>query len=176
MTDPTEALHLWHDFYTLVGTAAATLIGVMFVVASIMAVFSERRSQAGVQAFYTPTVVHFTTVLLLCLAVSVPAVGGATLGWLLLAIGAGGAGYAAIVWRRMGRHGFTATIDWADRIWYALSPIAGHLLAVVAALMLLTGHAWGLAVLAVATVALLAAGIRNAWDIAVWMVTRVGRQ
>jgi hypothetical protein len=175
MNDPTEALHLWHDFYTLVGTAAATLIGVMFVVVSIMAAFAER-SQKGIQAFFTPTVVHFTTVLLLCLAVSVPAVGAATLGWLLLAIGAGGTGYAAFVWLRMGRYGITAMIDWADRIWYALSPVAGHLLAVVAAVMLLSGDAYGLAVLAVATVALLVAGIRNAWDIAVWMVTQVGRR
>src|SRR5262249_26047214 len=36
-----ELLHSWHDFYLLVGTASATLVGLMFVAASIGAqVFS----------------------------------------------------------------------------------------------------------------------------------------
>jgi hypothetical protein len=78
--------------------------------------------------------------------------------------------------KRMGRGGFTARIDLADRFWYALSPVAGHVLLVAAALMLLVlrdGH--GLEVLAIAVVLLLLAGIRNAWDITAWAVTRSGR-
>src|SRR5215831_16111274 len=38
-----ELFHTWHDFYLLVGTASATLVGLMFVAASIGAsVFSEQ--------------------------------------------------------------------------------------------------------------------------------------
>jgi hypothetical protein len=32
---PAELLHEWHDFYVLLGTASATLVGLMFVAVSI---------------------------------------------------------------------------------------------------------------------------------------------
>jgi hypothetical protein len=75
----------------------------------------------------------------------------------------------------MGHRGFTASIDLADRFWYALSPVAGHLLLVAAVLMLLLlGDERSLEVLAIAIVLLLLAAIRNAWDITAWAVTRSG--
>ena len=40
-----ELLHDWHDFYVLVGTASATLVGLMFVAVSIgTAIFNEDHS------------------------------------------------------------------------------------------------------------------------------------
>jgi hypothetical protein len=170
----TELLHAWHDFYVLIGTAAATLIGLMFVAASIAASYLTEKHLAGIQSFYTPTVVHFATVLITCVVLVAP-LAATPLGVLLLAIGATGLGYASFVWVRMGRRGFTATIDLADRFWYALSPVAGHLLLVAAVLMLLVlGDERSLEVLAVAIVLLLLAAIRNAWDITAWAVTRSG--
>jgi hypothetical protein len=170
-----ELLHAWHDFYVLIGTAAATLIGLMFVAASIASSYMTEQHKAGLQAFFSPTVVHFATVLITCVVILAP-LAAAHLAALLLLIGGVGLGYASFVWVRMGRGGFTARIDLADRFWYALSPVAGHVLLVAAALMLLVlrdGH--GLEVLAIAVVLLLLAGIRNAWDITAWAVTRSGR-
>src|SRR5437868_2038916 len=109
----TELLHAWHDFYVLIGTAAATLIGLMFVAASISASYMTEKHQAGIQSFYTPTVVHFATVLIACVVLVAP-LRATTLGVFLLAIGAVGLGYASFVWVRMGRRGFTANIDLAD--------------------------------------------------------------
>ena len=172
----TELLHAWHDFYVLIGTAAATLIGLMFVAASIASSYMTEQHKAGIQAFFSPTVVHFAAVLITCVVLSAPSLTWTVLGGLLLAIGAVGLGYSCTVWVRMGRRGFTATIDLADRFWYALSPVAGHLLLVAAALMLLmVGDGRSLQVLAVAIVLLLLAAIRNAWDITAWAVTRSGR-
>jgi hypothetical protein len=169
-----ELVHAWHDFYTIIGTAAATLLGAMFVVASILAI-SSKRSEEGVQAFYTPTTAHLTGVLAVSLTLSTPSLASRGVATLLLVIGAAGLGYSLVVWLRMGRRGFTAMIDLADRLWYALSPVAGYLGIVAAAIALLLGSAYGLDVLAVAAALLLAASIRNAWDITVWMVMRVGR-
>jgi len=170
----TELLDAWHDFYVLIGTAAATLIGLMFVAASISASYMTEKHQAGIQSFYTPTVVHFATVLITCVVLVAP-LGATPLAALLLAIGAIGLGYASFVWVRMGRRGFTATIDLADRFWYALSPVGGHLLLVAAVLMLLLfNDERSLELLAVAIVLLLLAAIRNAWDITAWAVTRSG--
>jgi hypothetical protein len=170
-----ELLHTWHDFYTLIGTAAATLIGLMFVAASIASSYMTEQHKAGIQAFFSPTVVHFAAVLITCVVLSAPSLTWTVLGALLIAIGAVGLGYSCSVWVRMGRRGFTATIDLADRFWYALSPVAGHLLIAAAAVMVLLRDERSLELLAVAIVVLLLAGIRNAWDITAWAVTRSGR-
>ncbi|HEX9321015.1 MAG TPA: hypothetical protein VF913_02680 [Xanthobacteraceae bacterium] len=170
-----ELLHAWHEFYLLIGTAAATLMGLMFIAASIAASYFTKEHQAGIQSFFTPTVVHFASVLITCVVLLAP-LAVTPLGVLLLAIGAVGLGYASFVWVRMGRRGFTSTIDLADRFWYALSPVAGHLLLIAAAVMLLTlGDGRTLELLAIAMVFLLLAAIRNAWDITAWVVTRSGR-
>ena len=167
-----ELLHGWHDFYVLIGTAAGTLIGLMFVAASISASYMTEKHQAGIQSFYTPTVAHFATVLITCVVLVAP-LAAIRLGILLLAIGAWGLGYASFVWVRMGRGGFPTTIDLADRFWYALSPVAGHLLLIAAALMvLIVGDGSSLELLAAAILLLLIAALRNAWDITAWAVTR----
>ena len=171
----TELLHAWHEFYLLIGTAAGTLIGLMFVAASISASYMTEKHQPGIQSFYTPTVVHFASVLITCVVLLAP-LAATPLGVVLLAIGLTGLGYASFVWVRMGRRGYTSTIDLVDRFWYALSPVAGHLLLVAAAVMLLlVGEDYSLDVLAAAIVLLLLAALRNAWDITAWAVTRSGQ-
>ena len=171
----TELLHRWHEFYLLIGTAAGTLIGLMFVAASISASYMTEKHQAGIQSFYTRTVAHFSTVLITCVVLLAPLT-ARPFGVILLAIGGAGLGYASFVWVRMGRRGFTSTIDLADRFWYALSPVAGHLLLIAAAVMLLlVGDDYSLELLAAAIVLLLLAAIRNAWDITAWAVTRSGK-
>ena len=44
-------IHAWHDFYLLVGTASATLVGLMFVTATIGAqLFTERNTEWSLDA------------------------------------------------------------------------------------------------------------------------------
>src|SRR5436190_12429279 len=69
---PAELLHEWHDFYILLGTASATLVGLMFVAVSIgTSVFNEEH-RAPMRAFITPTVMHFAAVLFACVVVTIP--------------------------------------------------------------------------------------------------------
>ncbi len=75
-----------------------------------------------------------------------------------------------------GRRGLTAKIDLFDRLWYALSPIAGHMLIVAAAIILLFNGERGLVVLAIGTVFLLLASVRSAWEITSGAVMRSGSQ
>jgi CBS domain containing-hemolysin-like protein len=64
MPDPwLQQLEAWRNFYMLLGTAAATLTGLMFVVVSLGPQQIGARTATGVRAFVTPTVVYFTTVL-----------------------------------------------------------------------------------------------------------------
>ena len=167
-----ELVHAWHDFYLLIGTAAAALIGLMFVAVSVGANYLTESHTAAVQSFFTPTVVYFASVFVTCVLLLAP-LGPTPLGAILLALGLGGLGYASVVWVRMGRRGFTATIDMPDRLWYALSPVAAHALVVVAATVLLVhNQESGLEILGTAIVLQLLVAIRNAWDITAWIVMR----
>ena len=63
----------WENFYVIVGSSAGALIGLQFVVITLIAAKPVARvdAQAG-GAFATPSVVHFGVVLLLSAIASAP--------------------------------------------------------------------------------------------------------
>jgi hypothetical protein len=166
-----ELLHDWHDFYVLVGTASATLVGLMFVAASIgTSVFNEEH-RAPMTAFITPTVAHFAAVLFAALMISIPTHTWRTLGGLLGAGGLAGSIYCGrILVQIIVRHRFN--VDLTDRLFYALLPALGYLLVLVSAVLLLMQSTASANVIAAALLTLLLAGIRNAWDMMVWIVIK----
>jgi len=172
MTSPLEVLRAWHDFYALIGTAAATLVGLMFVAASIGAGVFTSAHQAGIRSFLSPTVVHFSLVLVLCLIASAPIESVAAMRLCLVSTGLIGFAYSGSTWWRMRYHGMSATIDLADRILYALLPLAVYLVLVGSGLAIPSYAVLGSDLLALACLALLLVGIRNAWDMTVWIIGR----
>ena len=78
-----QQIHAWHEFYVLVGTSVAALTGLMFVVVSIGPEVIIGRAAGGVRAFVTPTVVYFTTVLVVSAVMIMPHVGPVVLGVLV---------------------------------------------------------------------------------------------
>jgi hypothetical protein len=168
----TEALRNWHDFYALIGTAAATLVGLTFVAASIGRGVFTSAHQAGTRSFLSPTVVHFSAVLLICLFASAPTETWLFLGILLSSSGLIGSAYSAWIWRRMTKHGFWVTIDMADRLWYTILPIPAYVVVGGSGLSLLLHNEGSLNVLAMSVIALLIIGIRNAWDMTIFTMYR----
>ena len=166
-----ELFHTWHDFYLLVGTASATLVGLMFVAASIgSSVFSEKHSIA-LQAFFSPTVVNFASVLFICIAVMVPSHTWLSLGLLFVAGGIAGLIYAGRVWVQMyPQRSFH--VDAVDRMFYATLPLLGYLLVLVSGILLLLRFPGSTEVTAGTLAVLLFAGIRNAWDMTTWIMMR----
>jgi hypothetical protein len=166
-----ELLHDWHDFYVLVGTASATLVGLMFVAVSIgTSIFNEQRS-AGVTAFITPTVMHFAAVLFACLLGTIPTHTWYTLGGLLGAGALAGSIYSArLVVQMIIRHRFN--VDMSDQLFYSFVPLVGYVLALIAAVLLCTRAPVSADLIAAAVLTLLFGGIRNAWDMMVWIVIK----
>ncbi len=165
-------LHEWHDFYVLVGTASATLVGLMFVAVSIgINIFYEDR-RAGMTAFITPTVIHFAAVLFACLVATIPSHTWYTLGGLLGAGALAGAVYSGgLVGQIIIRRQFE--VDLADRLFYAFLPLLGYVLGLVAAALLFTrSAALSADLIAAAVLTLLFSAIRNAWDMMVWIVIK----
>lgn len=168
-----EILGLWRDFFTLLGAAAATLVGLMFVAVSIGAgSFKSERGKVAMRSFLSPTVLHFSAVLVSSIVALVPNQSWFSLGLILLIIGGSGAAYASWNSRRMSRHGITESIDLIDRLWYARLPAVFYLLILAAGLGLILRLPAALDALAAGLVFLLLAGIRNAWDMSVWIIQR----
>lgn len=168
------ALAAWHDFYMLVGTAAATLVGLMFVAASIGASYFTREQEVAAQTFISPTVVHFAAILVACLLILAPLQGWTSLGAMLLGESALGIAYTGLVWWRLRHQRFAAAVGLVDRVWYALTPAAGYGLLAASSLGLLNGRMASLDLLAGGLFLLLLAGIRNAWDMTLWVMLRSG--
>lgn len=55
----------WDSFYVIVGSAAGALVGLQFVVLTLVAQNPSTRTADAGAAFATPNVVHFSSVLLL---------------------------------------------------------------------------------------------------------------
>src|SRR5262249_52168851 len=163
-----ELLHDWHDFYVLVGTASATLVGLMFVAVSIgVAIFNEDH-RAAMPAFITPTVMHFAAALFTCLLVTIPTHTWRTLGGLLGAGAlAGSISCGTLLVQIIIRHRFN--VDLSDRLFYAFLPLLGYLLALVAAVLLVLQSTISADLMAAPVLTLLLAATRNAWDMTVWI-------
>src|SRR2546423_13045694 len=93
----------WNSFYVIVGAAAGALIGLQFVVMTLIADKPALRVPEAGAAFATPTIVHFGVVLLLAAVVSVPwhAIGIVAVLWGV--IGLSGIVYTVVVARRLRR-------------------------------------------------------------------------
>jgi hypothetical protein len=84
----------WENFFIVSGTAAATLVGLLFVVVTLGTRLASSQAARGVHVFVTSTLVHFSGVLLVALTVLAP--------WPVAGLlGLAGLGYVMIVVRRM---------------------------------------------------------------------------
>jgi len=62
----------WESFYVIVGSSGAALTGLQFVVIALIAESRTRTSPRQIDAFGTPTIVHFCAVLLVSAILSAP--------------------------------------------------------------------------------------------------------
>ena len=122
--------------------------------------------------FLTASVVDFSLVLATSLIILAPVPDWLALGGMILACGLCGLGYSWLVCRDTLRDGLIRKIDLEDRTWYIALPIGGYLCVAVSGVTLAKQLQYGCAALAVSVGLLLAAGIRNAWDITLWSMSR----
>lgn len=158
------ALSGWENFYVIVGSSAGALIGLQFVVITLIADMPVVRGQplAGA-AFATPTITHFGSVLLLSAIASAPWHGITGPAVLWGALGLIGVVYEAVVTRRM-RLQTLYKPESEDWLFHALLPTIAY--ATLAGSAYATrSHADGaLFGTGAAALLLLFIGIHNAWD------------
>jgi hypothetical protein len=158
-----QALVDWDSFYVIVGSSAGALIGLQFVVMTLVAANPPKGVSEGSAAFSTPTVVHFSAVLLLSALVRIPweTVGSAAVAWGVL--GLCGLIYALSITRRMHTQSVYQPV-FEDWLFHALLPIAAYAVLGVSALAAVSSTRDALFGIGTAALLLLFTGIHNAWD------------
>ena len=166
-----SALSEWQNFYVIVGSSAGALTGLQFVVIALIAEARTARSMLEIRAFGTPTVVHFCAALLVSVIVSAPWRALSSAGIALGICGAVGILYVLTVIRHARKQtGYAPDAeDWA---WYTGFPILAYAVLLIAGVLLARHPSDSLFMVAAAALALLFAGIHNAWDSVTYIAVR----
>jgi F0F1-type ATP synthase assembly protein I len=169
-----ESLRHWESFYVIVGSSAAALTGLQFVVVALVAESHRRSTTREIDAFATPTIVHFCAVLLIAAVLSAPWHALSSAALVLGVCGAAGVGYTGIVTRRARRQtGYRPVLE--DWLWHSAFPFVAYTTLLSAALALARHATGALFMIGAAALVLLFIGIHNAWDTVTYVaVERVG--
>ena len=167
----------WSNFYIMIGSAAASLTGLMFVVITLLQGAERLTSlpdgDTAISAFSTPTVVHFGAVLFAAAILSAP--------WhvliqpaIVLAV-AGAVGVTYMVRLRfLANRVESYEPDIEDRIWYTALPLFAYALLFIAGVLLVIYPVEALFVAAASTLLLIFDGIHNSWDVVTYIAMRRG--
>src|SRR5580704_8605222 len=119
----------WHEFYGLLGTAAAALVALLFVAASIGAsVMTHTPDSANnTRTFMSPVVFHYTNILFLSLIALIPTLSFEIFAAIVSVI------YSFIIMVRVHKN---ALADTADRFGYGAVPAGCYGAGLVAAIFL----------------------------------------
>src|ERR1700688_896533 len=161
----------WANFYVIVGSSAAALTGLQFIVIALMAETRlPRRDHAiGIDAFSTPTIAYFSAVLLISAVMSAPWNVLPAVAALVAVCGAAGTVYSLIVARRAQR--MTAyRLVFEDWVWHIALPLAAQATLLAAGLALVRHPNGALYTIAAAALLLLFIGLHNAWDTVTFLV------
>ena len=158
------ALTAWQNFYVIVGSSAGALIGLQFVVMSLItSAPGFRIDPVAGSAFGTPTIMHFCGALMIAAILCAPWDTLGAPGALCGLVGLGGVIYVAINTRRM-RKQTAYRPEFEDWLFHCLLPFAAYITLAVSGYAARAGTNQALFAIGGAALLLLFIGIHNAWD------------
>ena len=167
-----QELTPWTNFYVLLGSSAGALIGLQFVVITLIATLRLPNARNGMHlgdVFVTPSIIHFGVVLFLSAVACVPWNGLTLVGVLWGCIGVVGMGYTIFVaWRLRSQQLYEMGIE--DWLFHGLLPLGAYALLLVASWLAGSSARPSLFALGGSALLLLLIGIHNAWDNVTHMV------
>jgi len=159
----------WANFYVITSAAAATLLGLLFVVITLAAE-RGRKDTGNIRIYLTPTVIYFSSVLLMSTLLTVPNHTRLSAIICICLEGTAGLGYSGFLAIRRGA-GSASFEQRSDLFPYAVIPLGAYVLMVAGGLMLLPWPHIALDLVAASMLALLAIAIRNSWAIATTIIS-----
>jgi hypothetical protein len=156
-------LSAWESYYVIVGSSAAALTGLQFVVMTLIASSEARGGHQEISAFGTPTIVYFCAALLVSAVVSSPWSNLIAPAYVLAISGVLGVAYTLRAIRMQRRQrGYQPVLE--DWVWHSILPTIGYASLAIAAIELPSHPAPALFVIAGVALLLIYIGIHNAWD------------
>ena len=161
----------WQSFYQTTAEAAATLTGLMFIVATLTAGRQASRvATRGQVLFTTPSVFHFVSVFAIsALALTAGREGDCPSAimtvWSLF-------GLAYAVWLAVQIGAIDNPSHWSDLGWYGVAPALTYAVLAAACALAWAHIPHAPYAVALALLVLLIIAIRNAWDLVTWLAPR----
>lgn len=167
---PAHPLAVWESFYVIVGSSAAALTGLQFIVVAFVADRRAHVSARTLAAFATPAIIHYCVVLFVAAALSAPWLRVTMVIGPLVAVGVFGVAFTGRVIHKMrSQHEYAPVFE--DWFWHAILPLGSYGGLLVAALLLKASPTVPLFVVAAASLLLLFIGIHAAWDTVTYIAT-----
>ena len=162
----------WENFFLLIGGASGSLIGLLFIVATL---FSGRDRDRVLQAgaiYSTPTVFKLAIVLVLSGVAMTPVAGAWPMGLLLVVVSLIGIVYSCLGLVRFRRFSHEDQPHWSDCWLYCAAPLALYLALGFGATLIWLDRPLAAPVVAGVLMLMLLLAIRNAWDLVTWLSPR----
>jgi hypothetical protein len=171
-----EAAATWQNFYLLVGGAAATLVGLMFVAVTFGANLVTPETSTTARSFLDPTFAHFVQVLFTACLIEIPTMTPLLLGIGLLGMAALRSVNLVGILRNMReasrRH---RDVEWSDWVSGGIVPALVYLTVATSGVAFILGSSVAFTILVIATIVILMNGILGAWELMVWMAVARSR-
>jgi hypothetical protein len=164
----------WNEFYFLCGSAAASLTGLMFIAVTFGSHLITHEKLPYVEAFFSPISDHFIQVFVLCAVALVPVAGPKTLGATIVLTTAWRFVQLARTHRMTKAASMESTdIEQSDWVLGLILPAAVYVSLLAAGVCYLFGIAAAPALFAISLLCLLVVALRRAWEMLVWIATKV---
>lgn len=153
----------WDSFYVIVGSAAGALIGLQFVVMTLIAEKPVPGAAEAGAAFANPTIVYFSVALFLAALLHAPWQSITIVAVLWGLLGLGGITYTVIIVRRV-RKQTVYKPQFEDWMFHVALPLAAYATLALSAFVAPAHTRHALFAVGGAALLLLFIGIHNAWD------------
>lgn len=164
----------WSDFYLVVGGAAAVLLGLIFVVVTLMHDRPRSAVLFGSRLYMGPIVLHMCFVLVLSAAAVTPDMSARAFGAIALAAAVWGGArgvYSVVGLMRLRKIG-EDEVHWTDVWYYGAVPLALYLALAAVAVGFWSGWRDAPFGVAVVIVALLLLSVRDEYDLVTWLAPK----
>jgi hypothetical protein len=165
----------WGDYFFMLGSSAAALIGLMFVVVTLTAGRNRKEVQGGKTLYTSPVVWHLAIVVVVSGATMAPTVGPRFFGACGTAIAALGIFIGLRSAIGIGTRKFSGADSGFDMWWYGLIPAAVYAGLAAGSVGVFTGEPWAASAVAAALMALLLVSIHAEWDLVTFLAPRAGQ-
>jgi hypothetical protein len=164
----------WGEYFFMIGSSAAALIGLMFVVVTLTAGRGREEVERGKHLYTSPIVCHLGAVLVLSGAAIAPAMSGRLFGVLSGAVALLGIAMGVRSAVGISRSPGAPEAAGFDLFWYGVAPALVYVGLAAAAVAVFTGASWSADAVAADLMALLLVSIHAEWDLVTYLAPIAG--